>query len=203
MSKNKPPQDTFTLCAELLGSMSNMFDARVPYTENHSQRIMQMAINICEAMKIPAPAISAIALAAMVHDIGNIGIPPAILNKNSQLTPDEWKVICEHPNIGAELIEKFAGLDDVAEIVRHHHERWNGLGYPDRLKENNIPFGARVLSLCESVDAMLSYRPYRKTMLVTEAKADIQKNAGSMYDPTIAKVLLDNWDTIIPPIKFI
>ncbi len=203
MAKNRPPQDTFTLCAELLGSMSNMFDARDPYTENHSQRIMQMAINICEAMRVPAQTISAIALAAMVHDIGNIGIPPAILNKNAQLSPDEWKVICEHPNIGADLIEMFAGLDDVVEIVRHHHERWNGLGYPGRLKENDIPFGARVLSLCESVDAMLSYHPYRKTMLVTDAKKDIEKNAGSMYDPSLAKVLLDNWDTIISPIKFL
>ncbi len=203
MAKNKPAQDTFTLCAELLGSMSNMFDARDQYTENHSQRIMQMAINICETMNVPRDSISAIALAAMVHDIGNIGIPVAILNKNAQLTSDEWKIVCEHPNIGADLVEKFAGLDDIAEIVRHHHERWNGLGYPARLKENQIPFGARVLSLCESVDAMLSYRPYRKNMLVTEAKADIQKNAGVMYDPSIAKVLLDNWEAIISPIKFI
>ena len=202
-SKSGPAQDTFTLCGEVLGSLAAMFDAHDKYSEGHSQRVTQMAIKIAEALRMRPEDINAVALAAMVHDLGNVGIPPVILNKNSKISTEEWKIICEHPNIGADLVSKFAGLDDVAAMIRHHHERWNGLGYPSRLKENQIPLGARILSICESIDAMLSYRPFKKSMTVTDAKADIAKNSGVMFDPTIAKLILDNWEAIISPISFI
>lgn len=202
-NKQQPAQDTFTLCGEVLGSLAAMFDAHDKYSDAHHQRIWQMAVRLCEVIKMKPEDINAVALAAMVHDIGNVGIPPAVLNKNGQLSQDDWKLICEHPNIGADLVSKFAGLDDVAAIVRHHHERWNGLGYPSRLKENQIPVGARILSICESVDAMLSYRPFKKSMTVTDAKADIEKNSGVMYDPAIASALLKNWETVISPVAFI
>lgn len=188
--------------ASLFNGIVTAYEGKDTYTGGHTSRIIDMATGICRAMRVPSDDTQLIALAALVHDIGNVGIPERILNKNGQLNQMEYGVVCSHSQLGADILSGIEDFDEVVDIVLHHHERWDGKGYPDGKSEKSIPFASRVLAVCESVDAMLSFRPYRKTMLVTECKNELQRNAGTMFDPSIIKVLLENWEQIVSRITF-
>ena len=134
---------------------------------------------------------------ALLHDIGKIGIPDAVLNKPERLTDEEWEIMKEHPAIGAEILSKSSMLSGLIDIVLHHHERFDGKGYPDGLKGAEISVGARIIAICDSIDAMTSTRRYRKALGFDICYQEIEKNLGKMYDPVIGRFVLDNWDKVI------
>lgn len=179
------------------GAIVNVLEARDPYTAHHSQRVAAMAERLCDVLLMSPLETEAIGMTASVHDIGKVGIRDATLNKQGRLTDEEYAEMKRHPGIGADIILETGDLETVAEGVRHHHERWDGKGYPDGLAGAAIPYASRIIALCDSVDAMLSDRPYRPAMSAEACRAEIRSNAGVMYDPLLARVFLEHWDEIV------
>jgi HD-GYP domain-containing protein (c-di-GMP phosphodiesterase class II) len=128
--------------------------------------------------------------AAFLHDIGKIGIPDGILSTPGALTAEQYEQVKMHVTMGVELLEACPGLAHLAPIIRYHHERWDGHGYPDRLKRETMPLEARILSLCDAVEAMSSQRPYRPALTLDQIIADVRANAGGQFDPYLAEVFM-------------
>ena len=134
---------------------------------------------------------------ALVHDIGKIGIPDAILLKRGPLEDEEFDRIKQHTIMGADILRQQKGLEPLCPGVLHHHERWDGKGYPEGLAGEDIPLGARVIAVCDSIDAMLSNRVYRKALTEAQAYEEIKKNRGIAYDPDIVDTCLKYWEHIL------
>ena len=158
---------------------------------------LTMAMMHSGEMGITGECQNDIHVVAHLHDIGKIGIPDAVLNKPERLTDEEWEIMKEHPAIGAEILSKSSMLSGLIDIVLHHHERFDGKGYPDGLKGAEISVGARIIAICDSIDAMTSTRRYRKALGFDICYQEIEKNLGKMYDPVIGRFVLDNWDKVI------
>lgn len=174
-----------------------VLEARDKYTANHSEQVSVMIQRFCKVLHILPLQLEAIEMMASVHDIGKVGVPDAVLNKPGKLNDDEWAQMCRHPIIGAEILLKAGRLKYIAEGVLYHHERWNGTGYPEGLKGTEIPYASRLIAICDSVDAMLSNRVYRKALSVDTCKEELIKGKGEMYDPEMTQAFLDNWDKIV------
>ena len=187
---------------DLVAGIIAAMEARDAYTASHSMRVSDMTEIICRLLDLNKEQAEEIHIAAHVHDIGKIGIEDSILRKKSPLDEMEWLSIKQHPIIGFNILSKVNCFERIAEIVRHHHERWDGKGYPDSIKENEIPIGSRIIAIADSIDAMMSNRQYRRSLSSLQCKEEIQKNSGIMYDPVIAEKVLENWGTIIDEITF-
>ncbi|KNZ70354.1 metal dependent phosphohydrolase [Thermincola ferriacetica] len=171
-----------------LCSLSNGKDI---YLARHHAGTAFYATGIALAAGLDAERISALQIAALVHDIGKIGVPLAILQKNGPLSSEEWLIIRQHTIVGAEIfLQKYRYMDRYAEeivlAIKHHHERWDGTGYPDGLKGEQIPYLARILAIADSFDAMTGGRPYREPLDTAAAVKEIEKNMAIMYDPALA-----------------
>jgi len=162
-------------------------EAKDSYTKKHSENVMHYAVGIAQTMKITPKQIDVIRRAAMIHDIGKIGIPDAILSKPGKLTPRERSVIEQHPLIAVRILEKMTFLEQEIAIVRHHHEKWNGQGYPDGISNTLIPLGARIMAVADTFDALTSNRPYHKPRPFAEAIEILVDSAGYDYDPRVVK----------------
>jgi len=174
---------TLQLAAETL-------DARDPYTESHSQRVADLAARLGDALALNGREIEQLRTAGALHDLGKIGIRDDVLNKAEGLSAEEWEIMRRHPDIGADMIAKHSALASVAPLVRGHHERWNGTGYPKGLKEEQIPLGSRILAVADSFDTIATARIYRPSkMTELEAVEDITQRAGSWYDPIVVNGL--------------
>ncbi|WP_456399410.1 HD domain-containing phosphohydrolase [Mesoaciditoga sp.] len=160
------------------------------YTKGHSERVANCSTKVAKMMGMNEEDQRKIYQAGLLHDVGKIFVPLEILNKNGKLTPEEYNEIKTHPVIGAELVEEGAGLREIAVIVRHHHERWDGKGYPDGLKGKEIPLESRIMSVCDTFDAMTSDRPYRRALSEEMALEEIEKNAGKQFDPAVVEAFL-------------
>ena len=182
---------------ELVECITSALDARDPYTGNHSRRVSDMACMLCGAMGISSEETQEIHIAAHLHDIGKIGIPDAVLLKEGRLDDEEWELMKKHPQIGAEILSKSHQFDRIAAIILHHHERYDGKGYPFGAKGEEIPLGARIIAVCDSIDAMSSNRSYRKALSHEVCRGEIEKNIGVMYDPAAAKAALEMWDKLM------
>jgi putative nucleotidyltransferase with HDIG domain len=162
-------------------------EARDPYTRGHTERVTKYSIEIARNFNMSREELEVLRYAAEVHDIGKISIPDFILNKPGRLTSAERAMIELHPIKGAEILEPLDFLKEALPIVRHHHERYDGTGYPDGLDKDRIPIMARIITCADSFDAMTSERPYRRRKLtVEEAITEIRNNTGSQFDPRIA-----------------
>lgn len=181
---------------DIIACITGALDAKDPYTAGHSQRVSDMALNICMLMGLRNDVTEKIHIAAHLHDIGKIGIPDAILNKEEKLNDWEWGVIKTHPQIGADILGRSAHLAELKDTILYHHERFDGLGYPAGLKEEKIPLGARIIAICDSIDAITSNRVYRKAHSFECCYIEIEKNLGKMYDPTIGRFALEHWQDI-------
>ena len=137
-----------------------------------------------------------IVMASSLHDIGKIGVPDAVLNKVEPLTDEEWQLIRRHPQIGAEILSKSAHLNELKDIVLCHHERYDGKGYPNGREGCDIPIGARIIAICDSIDAITSNRCYRRAHDFTYCYQEIRKNLGAMYDPIVGQYVLDHWEWV-------
>lgn len=148
--------------------------------------------SFAEYVKIPGEEMSLAYLIGIVHDVGKVGVPVRILNKPGRLTADEFAVIKQHPERGADFLNEVEGLTEVAEIVRHHHERYDGHGYGQGISGNEIPFFSRMLAVCDSFDAMTSARCYReKPLSIQKALEEISRCAGSQFDPEVSKRFIE------------
>ncbi|MDW7982101.1 MAG: HD-GYP domain-containing protein [Thermomicrobium sp.] len=172
-------QSTFELLADLL-------DRRDPYTAAHSQRVAQLtALILDEYPELPADEREAIIAAARIHDLGKVATSDLILRKPGRLTDEEFALIQRHPVDGSEILRHLSPYRHIVEIVRHHHERWDGRGYPDGLAGGAIPFGSRVIAVADTYDAMTTDRPYRRALTHEEALAELRRGAGTQFDPAV------------------
>jgi HD-GYP domain-containing protein (c-di-GMP phosphodiesterase class II) len=174
----------------LLEGMADAVDLRDPYTGGHSRRVTEYCAQILRELRVTGCEADLILGAARVHDIGKIGVPDGILNKPSRLTPEEQAIMQSHSEMGAQLLARYPDFARGQDIVRHHHERWDGKGYPAGLKQMNIPFGARVIAVADSFDAMISDRPYRKGVSVQGACAILREERGRQWDPQVVDACL-------------
>ncbi len=181
---------------EMVECITSALDARDPYTGNHSRRVSDMACFLCGKLGISHEETQEIHISGHLHDIGKIGVPDRVLLKPEKLNDEEWELMKKHPEIGADILSKSPHFSRIAAIILHHHERWDGKGYPFGAKGTEIPIGARIIAVCDSIDAMASARAYRKALPLDVVKSEIEKNIGIMYDPKIAQVALDNWEEL-------
>jgi len=159
---------------------------RSPYMRGHLQRVRDYALRIAAALKVGAGERELLADAAMLHDIGLIAVREEVVNKQGILSPEERAEVERHPLVGARLVESARELSPCAPIIRHHHERWDGTGYPDRLRGDHIPLAARVLAVAEAFDSMTSAQPYRPYPLPSQkAVQELEQGAGTQFDPSI------------------
>ena len=149
---------------EFVECITSALDARDPYTGKHSERVSDMACFIGELMGLTEAETQEIHIAGHLHDIGKIGIPDRVLLKEGKLDDEEWKLMKKHPEIGADILSKSSHFARLAAIILHHHERWDGKGYPFGAKGTEIPLGARIIAVCDSIDAMASKRAYRNAL---------------------------------------
>ena len=177
---------------EFVECISSALDARDPYTGDHSRRVSDTATLLAKMLGLSDDEIQEIHIAAHLHDIGKIGIPDSVLLKPGRLDDEEWKMMKRHPQIGADILAKSPRFSRISAIILHHHERYDGKGYPFGAKEQEIPLGSRIIAVCDSIDAMASARAYRKALPLDTVYEEIEKNIGLMYDPDVAKKLLDN-----------
>jgi len=168
-------------------------EAKDVYTKGHSTRVADMSVDLAKKIGLRGKELETIHIAAHLHDIGKIGISDQILNKKGKLLPHEFEIIKMHPVIGYNILSKSKRLREIARIVLYHHERWDGKGYPEGLKGTNIPLGARLISICDSIDAMASKRPYREALPWEQIKNEIIVNKGLQFDP----VLVDEIDDFL------
>ena len=165
----------------LLG-LANALEAKDVYTRGHSERVGASSRRLALALGLPDPAAEIVARAGLLHDIGKIGVPETVLRKAGPLTPEEWALMRRHPLIGAQIVAPFEFFTAGATVIRHHHERVDGSGYPDGLAGDAIPVGARIVAVADVYDALTSDRPYRQAMSNADARAFLRTQAGLGLD---------------------
>jgi putative nucleotidyltransferase with HDIG domain len=173
-----------------LTALTSALDFRDNETGGHSDRVVAYMELLLEQMNIKGPELATLRRGALLHDVGKIGVPDNVLRKPTALSEGEWAIMKRHPEFGARIISGIPFLEDVARIVRHHHERWDGMGYPDGLKGDRIPLGARIFAVGDSFDAMTSDRPYRRGLLIDAAREEIRRCASSQFDPAVVTAFL-------------
>jgi putative nucleotidyltransferase with HDIG domain len=176
---------------DLLEVMVAAIELRDPYTSGHSQRVAEYSTVIARSIGLTRREIDRVRVAALLHDVGKIDQRFAsILQKPGRLTEEERAIIELHPVISAELVGRVSGLADIVPSVRHHHERWDGAGYPDRIDGENIPLAARIITFADTIDAMTTDRPYRPALGSAEVRAELLRNRGKQFDPNLCDRLL-------------
>jgi HD-GYP domain-containing protein (c-di-GMP phosphodiesterase class II) len=178
-----------SICQSLLG-LANALEAKDPYTRGHSERVGACSRRLGQALGLPPEEIETVTQAGLLHDIGKIGVPEAVLRKRAGLAADEWALMRQHPIIGAQIVAPFEFFAGGALVIRHHHERWNGTGYPDGLAATAIPLGARVVAVADVFDALTSDRPYRAALSRDAALAYVAAEAGHTLDADVVAALL-------------
>ena len=166
-------------------------EAKDTYTRGHSDRVSSYSVILGEKLGLSEQDINTLRIGGLFHDIGKIGVPDSILLKDSRLTDDEYSEIKNHPSIGAHILSNATIFKDIIPIVKHHHERYDGNGYPGRLKGEEIPYLARIAAVADAFDAMTSKRTYRNSLSLDIVKEEIEKNKGTQFDPNLADVFLD------------
>lgn len=174
---------------DLVQSLAKAVDARDEYTQRHSKRVCSLAARLAKHMSLSPNEVKHIEIAGILHDVGKIGIPDSILNKPGRLTDEEMNVIQGHPALTVQILES-TSLREFIPYVKAHHERWDGQGYPEGLKGEDIPLPSRILAIADTFDAMTTDRPYRRAMTINEALTEIERCSGSQFDPEIAEQFL-------------
>ena len=171
-------------------ALSAAIDAKDQYTRGHSERVAMLSAMLAERVGYSSEEAERIRISGLVHDVGKIGVPEVVLCKPSRLTDDEFEMIKRHPTIGFEIIKDIPDLQDILPGVLHHHERWDGKGYPAQLSGEGIPHMARIMALADTFDAMSSNRAYRSGMPRDKVFAEFRKCAGSQFDPDLVEPFL-------------
>jgi HD-GYP domain-containing protein (c-di-GMP phosphodiesterase class II) len=176
---------------EALASLVEVIELRDPYTAGHSRRVAALSRIIALRLRLTEQEADLIEQAGRVHDIGKAGVDSHLLTKPGRLTDDEWTQMRLHPTHGANVIARFAAYQNIVPLVRHHHESWDGSGYPDGLAADEIPFGARIIAVTDAFDALTTGRPYRAALSVDQALAVLRADAGQQWDPRVVDAMGD------------
>ncbi len=179
-------------------TLVSIIEAKDSYTKGHTERVADYAAAIADKMNLPREEQRLIAFGAILHDIGKLGVLEQVLNKEDKLNDEEWEILKAHPEVGANIIENMEFLTGTVALVRHHHESFDGLGYPDGLKGEEIPLGARIITVADSFDAMITDRPYRKALSWNKAVKTLKDKSGVQFDP----VVIDNFIELLRNKKF-
>ena len=176
---------------ESIQTLRYTVEAKDTYTRGHSDRVSEYSVLIGKYLGLPEADLDNLKIGGLFHDIGKIGIPDSILLKTSKLTDDEYNEIKKHPSIGAHILENSSIFKDIIPIVLYHHEKFDGCGYPAKLKGEDIPFLARIVAVADTFDAMTSKRSYRDALALDIVKQEFIKFSGTQFDPVVAKVFLE------------
>ncbi len=176
---------------DTIGILRHTVEAKDPYTRGHSDRVSEFSVLIGQKMNLDSDTIHDLKIGGLFHDIGKIGIPDSILLKESKLNDNEYSQIKNHPTIGAHILGDAKVFENIIPIVKHHHEKFDGTGYPSGLKGTEIPLIARIASVADTFDAMTSKRTYRDSLPISVVKEELKRCSGSQFDPEIASVFLD------------
>lgn len=176
---------------DMVQTLRYTVEAKDSYTRGHSDRVSEYSVLIGEKLGLPAEQIKTLRIGGLFHDIGKIGIPDSILLKPAKLTDEEYSQIKNHPSIGAHILGSAAIFQDIIPIVKHHHERYDGNGYPSKLKGEEIPYLARIAAVADTFDAMTSRRSYRGPIDIEHVKEEIKRCEGTQFDPQIAEVFIE------------
>jgi putative nucleotidyltransferase with HDIG domain len=196
--RRRESQHTFV---QTLKVMAETIDLRDPYTAGHSQRVAAYSRQLAIALRLPARTVDLVESGALLHDIGKIAVPDAVLFKNGSLDPAERAMIGTHPVVGAHLLAGIASMEDVVPCVMHHHEKIDGTGYPDHLVSVAIPLGARIIAVADTFDAMTTDRPYRRALSTDDAVREMQRVAGTQLDARMVAAFCElvRDGAIVPP----
>ncbi len=175
-----------TWSREAVYVLLKVLNEHTPGVVEDLNKVARLATATAEALGMPEEEVERVELAGRLHNVGNVAIPDAILNKPGALFNEEYAIMCTHSEIGARIVASAPSLAHVAPLVRSHHERWDGRGYPDGLRGENIPLGARIIAVCAAFVAMMRQRPFSDAITVEEAIGEVRKNAGSQFDPRVA-----------------
>lgn len=173
---------------QTVDALMRAVEARDKYTEGHSQRVAVVVEMIAKELKYSESRIEQLNMASLLHDVGKIGIDDNILNKPGKLTEEEYNEIKKHPEIGYNILKDIKNLENVIDLVRHHHERYDGYGYPDGMNKDNLAFDIFIIQLADAIDAMATDRPYRRALSEDEINAEIEKNSGTQFHPEVVEV---------------
>ncbi len=172
-------------------ALANAIEAKDVPTEQHCQRLAVLAVRLGAAVGLAPPALDAVAYGGLLHDVGKIGVPDHVLAKPGPLSDDEWALVRRHPEIGERICAPLASFAVLGPIVRHHHERWDGRGYPDGLRAGASPLGARIVGLVDAFDAMSHDRPYRAALSVEAVADEVMRCAGRQFDPDLSALFVE------------
>ncbi len=192
-------EDMRNLFISTVSSLANAIDAKSPWTKGHSERVMNIAAKIAEAMGLSELSVEQIKIAGLLHDIGKIGILEELLEKPDKISDEEFPPMLLHPEKGVAILSPIEQLQDVLPTIRHHHERYDGTGYPDGLKGEEIPLQARIVAVADAFDAMVSDRPYKKGFSVRKTLHVLEERAGSQFDPVVVECFRNKVAGRLPP----
>jgi putative nucleotidyltransferase with HDIG domain len=182
------------IMADCILTLVNIIESNDEYTRSHSERVTEVALRMGKLLGLDPPLMRDLRLAGLLHDVGKIAVPGEVLRKSTSLTTSEYSSIREHAEHGAQVVASIENAEQTAAAVRHHHERWDGSGYPDGLAGENIPLLARILCIADAYDSMFAGRTYRKRMPLEGVLAEIKQNGGTQFDPNIVKTFADALD---------
>ncbi len=185
------PDQLHPSVVETVTSLALAVDAKDQFTNGHSQKVSAYAALIAAEANLSAVEIEEVRLAGLLHDVGKVGIPEAILNKSGPLDADEWEVMKSHTELGSLILDPLKAMDRVRKMVKHHHEYFDGSGYPEKLSGEEIPLGARIIAIADSYDTITSERVYKKPRTPEAAIAELQRCAGMQFDPSIVSIFVE------------
>jgi diguanylate cyclase (GGDEF)-like protein/putative nucleotidyltransferase with HDIG domain len=189
-SGGEAPESLPEAVVETVTSLALAIDAKDHYTQGHSQKVSAYAVVIAKALGMSEPEVEEIRLAALLHDIGKVGIPETILNKSGPLDAAEWETMKTHTELGAKILEPLQTMDKIRLMVRHHHEFYDGTGYPDRLEGEKIPYGARLIAIADAYDTITSERTYKKARTSEDAFSELERCAANQFDPELVQLFV-------------
>jgi len=187
---------------ESVRALARAVEAKDPYTRRHSEHVAHYAVGLAECLGQSDEKVESLRVAALLHDIGKIGIPDHILTKAGRLTEEEFKHVRLHPALGAEILQSITSLAAEARVVRYHHENWDGNGYPEGLKGGRIPLGSRIINVADAMDTMLMERTYKEAYPVEEMLSELERCSGSQFDPAVAAAAIQ-WCVECPEELFV
>jgi putative nucleotidyltransferase with HDIG domain len=191
MYKIRSIKDLETSYMETIVSLAAVVDARDPHTLGHSERVSKYATKIAERLGLSSDEVRVIREAGLLHDIGKIGIRDSVLLKPTTLTQEEMEEVRRHPSLSATILQPLKSLDHLMPAIYHHHERYDGDGYVKNLAGKDIPLEVRILAIADAFDATLSHRPYKRALSLREAVQELERNAGTQFDPELVRVFLE------------
>jgi HD-GYP domain-containing protein (c-di-GMP phosphodiesterase class II) len=183
-------QEIVSILDDTVKSFARTLDAKDKYAAGHSERVTRYCLIIARAMKLPRKEIDLLAQAGLLHDIGKIGISDLLLHKKDKLDIDEYEETKMHPVIGRDILSTIQEFSNISEIVYHHHEWYDGRGYPDGIAGDKIPLLSRIIAVADAFDAMTSSRAYRERLGIDKAVDELKRNAGTQFDPKVVEALL-------------